>query len=255
MVSVSDDAMSAGRVRPGSPPSGVGVGVCPLCDLRFEAGDVFRGHLADEHGLVDDEGTHTDVSGSPSSPDPQDQSGGEDATPIAADIPAIRRGGLRRIVGRLRGQRPPTAATTVEVPPATRERGAADRGPFPLARRHGDVALYLPGLLLVVAAVLRGRSDVLGLAFVTFGAPMLALAILLPRIAFRTGRLEVAVAPSTGVFGKHHLRSGAEVPAPVEDALRVGGDLEPASPSQPGRPPAHFLEAPGLETPDSGPAS
>lgn len=242
MVSVSGDAMSVGGAQPGSPPPGAGVGVCPLCDLRFEAGDVFRGHLADEHGLVDDEGTLTEVSGPPSSPDSQDPSVGEGATPVAAAIPATRRARPRLTVGRLRGPRPPGAATPAEVPRPT----AADRGPFPLARRHGDVALYIPGFLLVVAAVLRGRSDVLGLAFVGFGAPMLALAILLPKISIRTEDLEAAtVTPSTGVAGDHP-RSGADAPAQVEE--------DPALESQPYRP-VHLAEAADPEVPDAGQAS
>ena len=35
--------------------------VCPLCKAEFHDPEDFRVHLADEHDLVDDEGTHTDL--------------------------------------------------------------------------------------------------------------------------------------------------------------------------------------------------
>ena len=64
-----------------------------------------------------------------------------------------------------------------------RPRGRAGR--YPLATRHGDVALYAPGLVLLVTAVARLEADVLGLLFLLLGTALVVLGMLLPLVLGR----------------------------------------------------------------------
>ena len=176
-----------------------GAAACPICGEVAEGPVAYRDHLADTHMLVDDEGTDTvealaarpaarDASGAESGPPggPPAAEGVEGAgdlvTPAAPneDVAHTARADdpqpTQPMAEPGRGGPPPAAVRSeparrrirLPLPPAATE-------PFPLALRYGDLALYVPGFVMVVVAV--ARED---LALAVVGSLVIALAMLLP---------------------------------------------------------------------------
>ena len=151
-------------VRPS--PDVIDVVTCPLCNDAFDGGVAYRAHLEDAHGLRDDEGTATVVP----EPTPDDDHLSLMAEALLDDRPAA--------------DPTPTAesATTPhrgEAEPVTwPERPSSGR--YELATRYGDVALYAPGLLMLLTSVVRLEADVIGFVLLVVGVALIVLGMLLP---------------------------------------------------------------------------
>jgi hypothetical protein len=72
-----------------------------------------------------------------------------------------------------------TAVGGQEEPTMSMARASVDRH-YPLATRHGDTALYVPGTFMILAAVVRGSSDPLGVALCVLGGWLAGIGMLLP---------------------------------------------------------------------------
>jgi hypothetical protein len=131
---------------------------CPICGALSDDPVAFRDHLAVAHELIDDEGTDTirdlerrvqEIAEQPPAP----------ALPIAPAPPAAAP--------------QPGAETTPLGPPTRREASTY----YPLALRYGDVALYVPGVILLVTGLIEGN-----MALVLSGLLVSVLGILMPVI-------------------------------------------------------------------------
>lgn len=160
---------------------------CPLCSEAFDGGEPYRDHLEEAHGLRDDEGTATvtqirahriedDAAMSlvaeamldtPPKPAAEPSPAPASAAPTEAPAPPA----------------PSPAAAVTAVTAAVSPWWRAAR--YPLATRHGDVALYVPGLVLLLTGVARLEADLLGLLFVVLGAALVVLGMLLPLVLGR----------------------------------------------------------------------
>jgi hypothetical protein len=166
---------------------------CPLCSEAFDGGEPYRDHLEEAHGLRDDEGTATvtqirahriedDAAMTlvaeavlDSSP-----SNGEASAPAAgpaAPAPVVSAAGSVPAAG-VTPAPTPAAAGTRPSP-----RSPSDR--YLLASRHGDVALYGPGLVMLLTGVARLEADLLGLLLIVLGTALVVLGMLLPLVLGR----------------------------------------------------------------------
>ena len=121
---------------------------CPLCEDGFGDAEAYRAHLEEAHRLRDDEGTLTSV--------PDDDHLSMLAEALLGDA------------------RPVARAEPVEW----EERPSSGR--YELATRYGDVALYAPGLLLLLTSVVRLEADVIGFVLLVVGVALIVLGMLLP---------------------------------------------------------------------------
>jgi hypothetical protein len=156
------------------------VATCPLCSAAFDGGEPYRDHLEQAHGLEDDEGTATVTQ--------LHANRIEDEAAMSLVAEAVLDAPARD-----------ASAPAPEVPPAppNSARNDADSATFraefgggastryPLATRHGDVALYAPGLLMVITALARLDADVLGLLLLLIGTALVVLGMLLPLVLGR----------------------------------------------------------------------
>ena len=143
--------------------------MCPLCSAAFDDAEPYRDHLEEAHGLRDDEGTATVTQLRAASTIEDD-----DAMSLVAE--AV-----------LDGAAPddPTPGLGDWHPPTVPITQSRDGGRYPLATRYGDTALYAPGLVLLLTAVVRLEADVLGLLFLVLGTAMVVLGMLLPLVLGR----------------------------------------------------------------------
>lgn len=148
--------------------------MCPLCSAAFDDAEPYRDHLEEAHGLRDDEGTATVTQLRAASPIEDDAAMAMVAEAVLDAAPAESGDADTEPTPEL-GDRPAWHR------PITQFR--AER--YPLATRHGDVALYAPGLLMVVTAVVRLEADVLGLLLLLLGTVLVVLGMLLPLVLGR----------------------------------------------------------------------
>lgn len=153
---------------------------CPLCSAALASAVAYRDHLADEHDLQDDEGTATVIQVEPPSEeevvDPDlafmaeamlDAPSHVPASSPSEPLPAPKNGTVVENDGVKKPVRVPVR------PPS---------GRYPLAIQYGDVALYAPGLVLVLIAAVRLDADVLGFVFLLLGVALIVLGMLLPLV-------------------------------------------------------------------------
>jgi hypothetical protein len=167
---------------------------CPLCSEAFDGGEPYLDHLEEAHGLRDDEGTATvtqirahrieddaamtlvaeAVLDSP----PTNGEGSASAPAVsAAPAPAVSAAGSAAATGAIPAPTP-VAARTRPSPASPSDR-------YLLASRHGDVALYGPGLVMLLTGVARLEADLLGLLLIVLGTALVVLGMLLPLVLGR----------------------------------------------------------------------
>jgi hypothetical protein len=138
---------------------------CPLCSAAFDDAEPYRDHLEEAHGLRDDEGTAT-------------------VTQLHA-ASAIEDDAAMSLVAEAVLSVPEAGDRPAPDGPITVIRAAAGTERYPLATRYGDVALYAPGLLMVLTALARLEADVLGLLCLLLGTVLVVLGMLLPVVLGR----------------------------------------------------------------------
>ena len=150
----------------------IDVVTCPLCNDSFDGGVAYRAHLEDAHGLRDDEGTATVVP----EPTPDDDHLSLMAEALLDDRPAS-------------SSAPEPAATPAPVAsasPSPEPRAPVEwlerpsSGRYELSTRYGDVALYAPGLLMLLTSVVRLEADLIGVVLLVVGVALIVLGMLLP---------------------------------------------------------------------------
>ena len=129
---------------------------CPICGALADDPVAFRDHLAVAHELIDDEGTDTIRDLERRVEEIAEQTPAP-VVPIAAPPPP-----------------PPAAPQPQPRPPVERQRPPSH---YPLALRYGDVALYAPGVILLVTGLVEGN-----MALVLSGLLVSVLGILMPVI-------------------------------------------------------------------------
>jgi hypothetical protein len=149
------------------------VATCPLCSAAFDGGEPYRDHLEQAHGLEDDEGTATVTQ--------LHANRIEDEAAMSLVAEAV----LETPAPAERTTNPNSAPNVAER--ATLRAESEDGPPtrYLLATRHGDVALYAPGLLMVLIALARLDADVLGLLLLLMGTALVVLGMLLPLVLGR----------------------------------------------------------------------
>lgn len=170
------------------------VASCPLCRERFEVPADYKAHLADIHALIDDAGTDTEAVVAP--PPPPEPDPEPPAPPTKAEVKAEAKARVRE-AKEAKEAKPAHAPRAPRAPrEPTSPRPARARRPsllshlrlpvvdaggrYPLALRYGDVALYAPGALLVLAGVGGRGSDAVSLTMAIFGAVLVMTGMLLP---------------------------------------------------------------------------
>jgi hypothetical protein len=161
------------------------VATCPLCSAAFDGGEPYRDHLEEAHGLEDDEGTATVTQiHARRIEDEAAMSLVAEAVldapaPAAASVPASASGSPPA------EPTPNSARNSSDTEDFRAEfgRGAATR--YLLATRHGDVALYAPGVLMLLIALVRLDADVLGFLLLLLGTALVVLGMLLPLVLGR----------------------------------------------------------------------
>lgn len=169
------------------------VATCPLCSAPFDDAEPYRDHLEEAHGLRDDEGTATVTQLRAPSAIEDEAAMSLVAEAVLDTAPAAGATGPEA-EPEAPPEAPPTPGPADRHPPAPPTTPSTQgprsglrwgTGRYPLATQHGDVALYLPGLLLLLTALVRLEADVLGIAFLVLGAAMVVLGMLLPLVLGR----------------------------------------------------------------------
>lgn len=156
------------------------VATCPLCSAAFDGGEPYRDHLEQAHGLEDDEGTATvtqlhasrieDEAAMSLVAEAVLETPARDAPAPAPEVPPAE---------------PNSARSVADSATFRAEFGAGTSTRYLLATRHGDVALYAPGLLMVLIALARLDADILGLLLLLIGTALVVLGMLLPLVLGR----------------------------------------------------------------------
>ena len=156
------------------------VATCPLCSAAFDGGEPYRDHLEQAHGLEDDEGTATVTQLHANRI--EDEAAMSLVAEAVLDTPASAPAPLPE-------QPSPNSARKVADSATFRAEFGGDAGAastrYLLATRHGDVALYAPGLAMVLTALVRLDGDVLGLLLLLMGTALVVLGMLLPLVLGR----------------------------------------------------------------------
>lgn len=213
------------------------VASCPLCRERFEAPADYKAHLAEIHALIDDAGTDTEAVVAP--PPPPEPDPEPPAPPTKAEVKAEAKARLRE-AKEAKPARAPRAPREPTSPRPARARRPSllshlrlpvvdAGGRYPLALRYGDVALYAPGALLVLAGVAGRGSDAVSLTMAIFGAVLVMTGILLPIVHRRffdaaepaaAPALEAPAAPSATEASPVHQPEPAPAATPtLEEVL------------------------------------
>ena len=153
------------------------VATCPLCSAAFDGGEPYRDHLEQAHGLEDDEGTATVTQLHANRI--EDEAAMSLVAEAVLDAPAPESAPSPP-------QPPPSSAPSSSATEDVRAgvgEGASTR--YLLATRHGDVALYAPGLLMLLIALVRLDADVLGFLLLLIGTALVVLGMLLPLVLGR----------------------------------------------------------------------
>lgn len=153
------------------------VATCPLCSAAFDGGEPYRDHLEQAHGLEDDEGTATVTQLHANRI--EDEAAMSLVAEAVLDAPAPAAAPATR---------EPTSNSARKSPDTEDFRAEFDGGTstrYLLATRHGDVALYAPGLLMVLIALARLDADVLGFLLLLIGTALVVLGMLLPLVLGR----------------------------------------------------------------------
>jgi hypothetical protein len=149
------------------------VATCPLCSAAFDGGEPYRDHLEQAHGLEDDEGTATVTQ--------LHANRIEDEAAMSLVAEAVLETPSREVAP----EPPAVPSSAPAVQCSASAVGAATSTRYLLATRHGDVALYAPGLLMVLIALARLDADVLGLLLLLIGTALVVLGMLLPLVLGR----------------------------------------------------------------------
>jgi hypothetical protein len=149
------------------------VATCPLCSAAFDGGEPYRDHLEQAHGLEDDEGTATVTQ--------LHANRIEDEAAMSLVAEAVLETPSREVAP----EPPAVPSSAPAVQSSASAVGAVTSTRYLLATRHGDVALYAPGLLMVLIALVRLDADVLGLLLLLIGTALVVLGMLLPLVLGR----------------------------------------------------------------------
>lgn len=207
------------------------VASCPLCRERFEVPADYKAHLAEIHALIDDAGTDTEAVVAP--PPPPEPDPEPPASPTKAEVKAEAKARVREAKEAKPARAPraprPARARRPSLLSHLRLPVVAAGGRYPLALRYGDVALYAPGALLVLAGVAGRGSDAVSLTMAIFGAVLVMTGMLLPILHRRffdaaepaaAPALEAPAAPSATEASRVHQPEPAPAATPtLEEVL------------------------------------